>query len=269
MIKKILKNGWFVFGFIFIIFVLYFYVLGFNIQEVIHSNVGEKGTFGDSFGFLTALFSALAFGAFIITLWQQQEELELTREELKKSATALSKQSENLEKQNFENTFFNMLNLHNQIKNDISDIFINISIKLNERATQDSMGGTMKLPDNRTISKYLSFYKKNESTISHYYRNIYQMLKFVHFSDIENKKFYTNIFRAQFSTVELEFLFFHCLSNYGKDKFKPLLEEYEFLEPLFLDKNYLIEEISQYDIKVFGKNDDTLSVIEKLNNEVR
>ena len=70
MMKKIFKNGWFIFGSIFVIFVSYFFILGFDAKEVISSNIGEKGTFGDSFGFLTALFSALAFGAFIITLWQ-------------------------------------------------------------------------------------------------------------------------------------------------------------------------------------------------------
>jgi len=188
-------------------------------------------------------------------------------EELRKSANALREQNNNLQKQNFENTFFNMLKLHNQIRNEVFDVFINIPTKLNHKMIQDNAGGLCKKPENRQLTKYLFFYEKNEFKIGHYFRNIYQILKFVSYSDSKNKKFYTNILRAQFSTMELEFLLFHCLSSYGKDKFKPLLEEFEFLEPLFLDENYLFEEINLYDIKVFGQNKHSLKIIAKLRSD--
>ena len=55
----------------------------------------ERGTFGDMFGAINALFSGLAFAGVIYAIFLQRKELELqreelvlTREELKRSATA-------------------------------------------------------------------------------------------------------------------------------------------------------------------------------------
>lgn len=65
----------------------------------------ERGSFGDLFGGLNAIFSGFAFAGVIITILMQMKELELTREELKKSSnaqdrsqTALFKQLESMEK---------------------------------------------------------------------------------------------------------------------------------------------------------------------------
>ncbi len=46
------------------------------------------GTYGDMFGFVNSLFSALALFAVIVTLWLQRKELQLQREELKKTTAA-------------------------------------------------------------------------------------------------------------------------------------------------------------------------------------
>lgn len=70
----------------------------------------DRGTFGDMFGAVNALFSGLAFGGIILTILLQRQELALqreelqhTREELKRSADsqeesqkALKRQAENL-----------------------------------------------------------------------------------------------------------------------------------------------------------------------------
>jgi hypothetical protein len=60
---------------------------------------GERGTFGDMFGAVNALFSGLAFAGIIYAIFLQRKELELqreelmlTREELRKSASAQSDQ---------------------------------------------------------------------------------------------------------------------------------------------------------------------------------
>lgn len=62
---------------------------------IIKYTVEDRGTFGDSFGAINALFSGLAFGGIIYTillqrkeLTLQREELQLTREELKRTANA-------------------------------------------------------------------------------------------------------------------------------------------------------------------------------------
>lgn len=50
-----------------------------------------RGTFGDMFGGVNALFSGLAFGGIIITILLQRKELSLQREELKESRAELKR----------------------------------------------------------------------------------------------------------------------------------------------------------------------------------
>lgn len=64
----------------------------------------DRGTFGDMFGAVNALFSGLAFAGIIITIFLQSNELSLqrqelkeTREELAQASKAQSRQAKNLE----------------------------------------------------------------------------------------------------------------------------------------------------------------------------
>jgi len=73
----------------------------------------QRGTFGDMFGAVNALFTGLAFATLIYTAWMQREELGLQREELAATRAELQGQKEQLQQQSktfelqrFENTFF-------------------------------------------------------------------------------------------------------------------------------------------------------------------
>ncbi len=86
-----------------------------------------QGTFGDKFGAVNSLFSGLAFAGLIVTLLYQKEELKLQREELTQTREELKGQREEFEEQNktmkrqrFENTFFNMLSLQQEITHNLS-----------------------------------------------------------------------------------------------------------------------------------------------------
>ena len=89
----------------------------------------QRGTFGDQFGAVNALFSGLAFAGLIYTiilqrhdlklqrrdLKLQREELALTRKEMEEQTAEYEKQNETLRIQRFESLFYNMLNLQQQI----------------------------------------------------------------------------------------------------------------------------------------------------------
>jgi hypothetical protein len=82
----------------------------------------HRGTFGDMFGAVNALFTGLAFATLIYTTWMQREELALqrkelssTRNELKGQKEQLRQQSETFALQQFENTFFSLLRTHGEI----------------------------------------------------------------------------------------------------------------------------------------------------------
>lgn len=80
------------------------------------SNFGNDfGTFGDSFGALNTLFSGFAFAGIIISIVLQSKELKATREEVKGQKEEFEKQTAVFNKQTFENTFFQMLQQHNEL----------------------------------------------------------------------------------------------------------------------------------------------------------
>lgn len=85
------------------------------------NNATTRGLFGDSFGAVNSLISAFAFAGMIVAFILQRYELRLQRKELgdsrkemRRQTTQFKTQNANLELQRFENTFFNMLDLHKQ-----------------------------------------------------------------------------------------------------------------------------------------------------------
>ena len=75
----------------------------------------QRGQFGDSFGVINALFSGLAFAGVICAILLQKKELELQRKELEETRAEIRGQKETLQKQNFESSFFQLLNMHGEI----------------------------------------------------------------------------------------------------------------------------------------------------------
>lgn len=213
------------------------------------TDVNKNGVFGDSFGALNTLFSGLAFAGIIISIFLQSQELKETREELRG-------QKEALEKQNFEETFFQLLRLHNEIVSSLTfeyekgrGIFKNLYRQF--RITNQKFND--KTPNNINET-FLIFHEDYHQYIGHYFRNIYQILKYIKSSDVKNKKSYSNFLRAQLSSDELTILFYNCISDIGSEKFKPLLEEFEFLEHMPQSKDIKDEEICLYNKSVFGNN---------------
>jgi hypothetical protein len=266
----------------------------FNIFPLDEIEKGKWGTFGDFIGgTLNPLFALFSLFAIIYTIKIQTKELELSREELEAtrkelegSRIAQQEQSESLKLQNkatklqiFENTFFQLINLFIETR---KEFHINLirrgggAFKLlsnNDRIRLDSSEDNLKYDGKESIviyleiikqkyqSNYDSFNKNYEENTGTYFGQIYQILKFIDESNIENKQRYVNIFRAQFTKDELEFLFYHCLGTIGKRKFKKLVEDYEFFEHIILNEN-IQTQLLEYDKKAFGKNEKILKLFE-------
>lgn len=192
-------------------------------------------------------------------------ELEMTREELSESKKALIQQAEILKKQSFEGTFFNLLSIHQDLVNSIDlvaknnkvtkgkDCFKPFYQRLRDNFNQLRYNKSLDpeyfsihfdkkylrekeldekwlLSEEYIKSSYMAFYGFEQDEIGHYFRNLYNIIKFVDQSDIEKKKLYINILRAQLSTYELALLFYNCLSPVGSIKFKPYIEKYALLK---------------------------------------
>jgi hypothetical protein len=85
----------------------------------------------------------------------------------------------------------------------------------------------------RLNSIYDHYFHIHQSDLSHYFRNLYHIVKFVHTSRLPRakKKSSLKILRAQLSNYELLLLAYDGLHTYG-EKFKPLIERYELLKGL-------------------------------------
>lgn len=248
------------------------------------------GALGDYFGGLLNPFFAF-FGLIMLlaTLIQSQKELSLTREEIKKSTEALQEQAQTQSRQRFEGTFFQLLSLHQEIVKSIDlynsdtkhsmsgrDCFsvfyerfkkqFNTTLYYLINPSEKTPGLALDIynlpsdkvkefqPKIETInSAYLEFYDKNQAEIGHYFRSLYNIAKFIHTSDIEDKRLYSNLLRAQLSVNEMALIFYNCLSDLGCEKFKPLIEEYALLKgiPLKLLINGL-EHRKHYDKSAYG-----------------
>lgn len=257
-----------IFSLVIIIWLIFMFIMFWSANDFEFSlspstSLESLGVFGDSFNILTSLFTGLAFAGVIISVILQTKELEATREEL-------SGQRQAIEKQNFENTFFNMLKLHNNIVNDI---------EFTKEYMETTGGGSFSFTTKKEISKgrtavtkitslfldmsgdaenpiesFIDIYDIYSTQLGHYFRNIYHILKLIENFQIENKKFYSNILRAQLSNDELILLYFNGLTK-GKEKAKPLFEKYEFFEPLELEFIKVSEDIiKMYDYTAYGEN---------------
>ena len=250
----------------------------------------EKGQFGDVFGALNALFAGLAFAGVIwaIRLQQkglkfQQKELELQREELAGQKEQLEAQNQTLQKQNFESSFFQLLGLHNDIVNSMKVsvhwemkpivyqgrqcfAYLLYEFRYNYGGAEERFYAEWKEnPDEaRQVrlqwinEKYEELFDKYQLQVGHYFRNLYNFVKFVDQEsdfpkDHKDKKFYTNLIRAQLSSAELGLLFYNCLSERG-DKFEKLVVKYALLEDM--DFKVLIngEHKSLYDESAYGES---------------
>ncbi|MED3873007.1 putative phage abortive infection protein [Priestia megaterium] len=207
----------------------------------------DLGPFGDFLaGSTVPLFTLVSSIGVILTLRMQQQQLEAQTEETERNRRVLIEQGKTLALQRFESTFFNMINLHNEITKELSVADVNLNkrtgreifavllrdFKVNLREVVKQQVVTT--PHIKLLrSAYNKLFIDYETAMGHYFRNLYRIVKFVDESSItdEEKKSYIGILKAQLSSCELAMLLYNGLSEYGV-KFLPLMRKYNFLDNL-------------------------------------
>lgn len=223
----------------------------------------KEGQFGDAFGALNALFSggALAGVVYAVLLQQrdlhvqsralrfQRRELKLTREEVELQRKQMEEQTWTFQRDAFENTLFQLLQLH---RDNVASLevepappstdkslkgraaFRYFSQCLDERFFKERGDDKLEPDDECTalISAYEGVYTSHEALLGHYFRTLYHIFKFIDERGGDEQKMYSAFVRAQLSSYELYLLFHNGLGPYGREKFKRLIEEYALLEQL-------------------------------------
>lgn len=203
----------------------------------------DRANFGDMFGAVNALFTGLAFAGVIITILLQKEELSRQSQEMQNSRVELQGQKIQLENQSkllaqqaFENTFFQLLEYHNN--------FIRL-MKYNNSGGNDAIRSLLeefgrKYYEGRASPTDLQFlqniYGKFYDNSKHHYlpfiNNLLFALELIANAQIENKIFYANILKSQLSIKAKELVFYHVLSRFSDDFHIDLVRKYNLFSEL-------------------------------------
>lgn len=217
----------------------------------------ELGTFGDFFGSLNTLFSGLALLGAIASIRFQSDELKLQRNELKET-------KEVFKTQNFEITFFNLIKNNRDYLSKLkdgsdskskSDPIKNYSASLvsvvarNYRMEsndifffRENKKGETKLNRKEFLAHFESLdlpgYRQFnfQEKIGPYIRNLYNIYRLLDESfddsELEVKKRYSRIVRAELSTTELYVLLGNCAFKSQSKKFHYFIHKYNLLKHL-------------------------------------
>lgn len=79
--------------------------------------------------------------------------------------------------------------------------------------------------------------------LGHYFRHLYHLLYFIQTEGNIDKKKYSDIVQAQMSYDELYLITINGISNYGRKKMLPLLNDFSFLENLAIDDDYIVRRL--------------------------
>ncbi|MFC9657006.1 putative phage abortive infection protein [Bacillus subtilis] len=208
------------------------FLLLFYVKETYLESFKDIGAFGDFFGGTTVgLFNLSSILLVLAAVIIQRKELKDTRTQFKK--------------QQIDNTFFNMINLNNEIVRSLKinedvygkEVLKKINTEIVEEVSKDVELDVLKPNTKQTgmslRENYKIAYLKYENILGHYFRNLYRIVKFIDQSELtdEEKKNYIGILRAQLSTDELSLIFYNALSPTGR-KFKKLIIEYDFFDEM-------------------------------------
>ena len=207
-----------------------------------------------------------------LEIMYSQLEVKYTRLELSGQKEEMKEQNNTLRQQKFENTFFQLLSLFNSIVNSLDirnrktlvvtttgrDCFVVFYRRLANHLNAIIYGDASAMKDLseatavQTVEAYDKLYSEDKSDMSHYFRTIYHIIKFVDKSEIENKKQYISIARAQLSSYEQILIFYNCLHENGNEKFKPLIEKYALFKNI--DSSLLVnqEHLKEYENGAYG-----------------
>lgn len=234
--------------------VFYHFQVGEDIPLVAIKNHGSAqywGQIGDFVGgVLNPILSFVALLAVIINLYMQRKELQLAREDAVENQNIQNQQSAIFDKQNFEAVFFKLLDIHSRL---FDSIQIQLSLAnggkdlhrgakafraLEERHFMwvDWIVDLQESEDVVIRKSALDMMENHGSELGHYFRNIYQILKYIDsygqdalrsggygvflrvrraVEKYDQQRTYANMLRAQLSPPEVSAIFLNCLTNEG------------------------------------------------------
>lgn len=241
------------------------------------------GTFGDSWGFLTSVFSAFGFCGVLLTLKLQSDSMKRLERDAR-----LKEESDKI--RDFESSFFSMLNLMQVIINDMKirggshkgtllgrSVFTFQYGKYSAFSDIDSIMVSENNINKESLAEegeifsasFDEYFESRSANFSHYYRFLYNIFRFITEANIpkESKKKYASILRAQISNFELLLLFYNGNTKIGEN-FKEYFECYAVFDNLPVSKLINKHHVLFFSPKTWGNNKEAIDIIKKYSHLV-
>lgn len=262
--KRWFEKGWFAFLVVGLVLVVYGAYFLFLSRGIISGGGGEltgvrTGTFGDAFGALNALFSALACGGVIATLLLQRGDLRETKKQ------ALDQQ--------FEANFYTRLTLQQNVVEKLD--IVNVTTGVVRATGRDCLKSyyreivkrynLVRIPkphEQRMQRAYERVWMFRHSDLSIYFRSLYSLFKFLDESGYDHKDKLGVVVRSLLSDYELALILYNCLNRRGEN-FRKYAESFRLFDNL--DVDLLLDPVDVISIPkaAFGKNAAALEIFRK------
>ena len=221
------------------------------------STPAERGEFGDSFGGVNALFSGLAFAGVIWAILLQREELALQRKELANTRGEMKEQKRAIQKESFERSFFQFLEI-------LDTKYNSMEYKIHsDKIYKGTEAFGHAVLENQPFK--ICYY------MNPYFSLLLKLLRFIDQADFsenfEEKIFYTDILRDRMTNDELILFFLlgtapqlNLGAEYNRENgkiLKELIEKYSLFLNIILYRDDLLEKATFYDRSAFGDREHT------------
>ena len=219
-------------GFVILVIGVVFYFFDFHCGDEYFSLnlLGDflGGTLASVWSLAGIFFLYVAFLGQKLQLINQQREIQLTVREIRAQREEMEFQSKTFEKQQFENTLFNLLRMHHQIVSGVKFSekvkgveafkFLKENFEENFESTYSSIESV--------YNSFFSYYKQNLRTeLDHYFNNFDQIVRFILGNNLvkadQDRRMvnYLEIYFSQISYFELVLIQFWVL---GKENEIPI-----------------------------------------------
>jgi hypothetical protein len=191
----------------------------------------KAGTFGDMFGAVTAIFSSITVLLLIISIIYQKDELkvsikelELTRGEIIKQTKINKLHQQTARLQRIENSFFNLLQFHHEIRSKIrfiderSQIWSKFEVKNHKKHFEhdfsiffEQEGYIIFDPTHINLVRLMyNLYQPHNTNVINYYNTTITVLKYIQESKVGQQKriFFIETFASLFTPIELALVLF-------------------------------------------------------------
>ena len=247
------------------LYLCYIFLQKFNgMEESIwenHTLLGMAGEFiGGTVGSIWALAGVILF---FLALIYQKRELVLQRIELHESRKIMQSQSRTIAIQQFENTFFQLLNFHINAANQIRSItlgrkavnpfdslyedFKKDAKSLNKRRKSDA-GSATPADDVSFEHCFSAVYEAYKNTFQHYLENYKTLLLFIR-NKSHDPGFYYDILKSHFTEQEVLIHFYYILFATKVPELRTITEQYHLFQKL---NQRAVTEIDSYHLEKFS-----------------